>query len=75
MVPGRKLTKIIDCLHFVDSRHSPGVQLADLAAFVLGRRRVAVEPNPDAEAAMRRLPEMVWARTCTWREAWPPERP
>jgi len=39
-VPGRrKPTSIIDSLHFVSSRVSPGVEMADLIAYVLHRHR------------------------------------
>lgn len=40
-VPGRRLTTIIDNLHFVDSKASYGVQLADVVAYVMARQRLA----------------------------------
>ena len=71
-VPGKQLQTVIDSLHFVSSYASPGVQIADLVAFVLQRRRQK-EHHPDAQAGMDRLVVRVADRTVTWREAWPPE--
>ena len=46
--------------------------MADLVAFVVGRRRtVAKEHHPNAEAAMQRLDAKISEHTYTWREAWP----
>jgi hypothetical protein len=69
-VPGRQLRTIIDSLHFVSSHDSAGVQMADLIAFVLQRRR-RKEAHPNAQAAMDRLSSLVDSHTCTWREPWP----
>lgn len=70
-VPGQELKTIIDCLHFVRSNASPGVQMADLVAFVIQRARRNREGHPDAKAAMERLRANVEAHTLTWREPWP----
>ncbi len=66
-VPGRQLKKIIDTLHFVSSHDSAGVQMADLIAFVLQRRR-RKESHPNAQAAIDRLSSAVNMHTRTWRE-------
>lgn len=70
-VPGRALRTVIDSMHFVRSHASPGVQLADLVAYVLQRERRMREGHPDAEAAIRRLADVVNNHTVTWREPWP----
>jgi hypothetical protein len=70
VVPGRKLTTVIDSLHYVSSRASPGVQMADLVAFILQRRRLR-EGHPDAQAALERLASAIDYSTATWREVWP----
>jgi hypothetical protein len=72
LVPGQQLTTAIDTLHFVASHTSPGVQMADLAAYAIQRRRRrATEGHPDAEAAMARLMGAITARTFTYRMPWP----
>jgi Protein of unknown function (DUF3800) len=71
-VPSHRLVTVIDSLHFVRSQASPGVQMADLAAYVIQRRRLTpTEHHPDAEAAMARMGALVWDRTATWRQTWP----
>lgn len=70
-VPGKTLTTIIDCLHFVRSNASPGVQLADLVAYVIQRARRNAETHPDAQAALHRFRDVVTRRVVTWRESWP----
>lgn len=71
IVPGRQLKSIIDSIHFVDSAHSPGVQFADMVAYLLHRRRIAPPSHPLAAAAQERMLELVTVRTPTWRESWP----
>ena len=70
-VPGPPLRRIIDSLHFVDSAASPGVQLADLAAFAMQRRRGKRDSHPDAIAAIERIADVVSSQTKTWRWTWP----
>lgn len=70
-VPGRKHSRITDSLHYVDSKYSPGVQLADLVAFVLQRRIRQSEKHPAAEAAMDRMHSLILSQRVTWRETWP----
>lgn len=69
-VPGARLNTIIDSLHFVSSHASPGVQMADLAAYVI-QRRPRRERHPGAQAAMNRLGAIVENHVRTWRDPWP----
>ncbi len=69
-VPGKQLTTVIDTLHFVDSCASPGVQIADLVAYVIQRSR-RKESHPDAQNMLDRLWHAVASRTRTYREPWP----
>jgi hypothetical protein len=71
VVPGRQLNTVIDSLHFVRSHVSAGVQMADLAAYVLQRSWHGTERHPDAASAMAELRASVDRRTITWREPWP----
>lgn len=48
-------TQLVDTVHFVDSRLSRAVQLADLVAYVRRRRAMGPERDRRAEAAMVRL--------------------
>lgn len=70
-VPGRRLRSVIDSMHFVQSCHSPGVQLADMVAFMRHRARFASQGHPDADAAVRRMLENIGDRTKTYRMPWP----
>lgn len=72
VVPGRKLVSIIDSIHFVESRHSPGVQLADMVAYVLQRSWTNPEQrHPDATSALARMQQAILDHTPTYRETWP----
>lgn len=71
MVPGKTLKTVIDSLHYVRSHVSPGVQMADLVAYVLQRSWHHRERHPDAIQAMSELNATVDARTATWRAPWP----
>ena len=70
-VPGRQLRTVIDSLHFVQSHASPGVQMADLVAFIIQRFRLKKDTHPNAIAAVTRLMDVIDNRTSTWRDAWP----
>jgi hypothetical protein len=70
VVPGRKLKTIIDSLHYVSSQASSGVQMADLVAFILQRRR-REESHPLAQAALDRLGGTIDNHRSTWRDTWP----
>lgn len=70
-VPGRELKTVIDSIHFVSSRASPGVQLADLVAFALQRHWNGWDNHPNAKAAMVRINNTIGEHARTWREAWP----
>jgi hypothetical protein len=69
-VPGPKIKSIIDTLHYVSSHASPGVQMADLVAFIL-QRRVHGESDSRAQAALNGLSEKISDHTVTWRDTWP----
>ena len=70
-VPGRELVNIIDSLHFVESRASPGVQLADMAAFAFQRHRNKWDSHPNAQAAIARIYNVIDTQVRTWRAVWP----
>ena len=67
------LASVIDSVHFVDSQHSPGVQLADMVAFILHRERLGDQNHPDANAAVYRMTGMISSMTGGYRKIWPPE--
>jgi hypothetical protein len=70
--PSRRLVSIIDSLHFVRSQASPGVQMADLVAYVIQRRRLTPsEHHPAAEAAISRMQNIIWDHLRTYRQTWP----
>jgi len=71
IVQSAKLETVIDSLHFVRSVDSPGVQLADLVAFVLNRRTRGSEVRPAAEQSMHRMVDVISRHTRTWRSDWP----
>jgi len=70
-VPGRELVNIIDSLHFVESNASPGVQLADMAAFAFQRHRNKCDSHPNAQEAMARIHSVIDSQVRTWRDVWP----
>lgn len=71
VVPGRELVNVIDSLHFVESDASPGVQLADMAAFAFQRHANRRDSHPDAQSAIERIFNVIEGQTRTWREVWP----
>lgn len=71
-VPGRQLRTVIDSMHFVSSHASPGVQMADMIAYLRQRRRrQKPEGHPDVEVAMARMIEAIGNHTRTYRQPWP----
>jgi len=70
-VSGKVLKNVIDSIHFVDSKRSPGVQMADLVAYLLQRNDCGEEHHPNAQEKRTAMVDAVWARTVTWRETWP----
>jgi hypothetical protein len=70
-VPGRELAKVIDSLHFVESHASPGVQLADMAAFAFQRHVNQWDSHPNARAAIARIYAQIDAQVRRWRAVWP----
>lgn len=71
VVPGVQLRSVIDSMHFVQSHHSPGVQMADMVAFIKHRIRMSGRGHPDVEAALSRMAEVIADRTPTYRQPWP----
>lgn len=69
-VSGKQLKTIIDSLHFVRSEASPGVQLADLVAYLLQRSRRGAN-HPNAQEALDSMMKTVREQLVTWREPWP----
>lgn len=69
-VPGRQLNTVIDSLHFVRSDASPGVQMADLVAFLLQKAHRGAR-HPDAQAELDLMMNSIRNRTPTWRNPWP----
>ena len=58
------LSTVIDSLHFVSSHASPGVPMADLAAYIL-QWRSAPEKHRTARSAMNSLSVMVDERAAS----------
>lgn len=65
------LHRIIDSIHFVDSKRSPGVQMADLVAYLLQRVARGPEHHPNAQAKRTEMAALIRDRMVTWRETWP----
>jgi len=70
-VPSRQLQTIIDSLHYVKSHQSPGVQMADLVAYILQRSRLDSQHHPDADTAIAQMKQTIWNHCSTWRQTWP----
>jgi hypothetical protein len=71
-VPGRQLHSVIDSLHCVQSHETPGVQIADMVAYLLHRARLrARESHPEAESSRQRMLDLVAQNTPTYRMTWP----
>lgn len=70
-VPGKQLNTVIGSLNFVRSYESPGVQLADLIAFVLQRAENKRDSHKSAAEAISRMQANINSRLRTWRETWP----
>ena len=71
-VLGRKVSSVIDAMHFVQSYESPGVQIADMVAYLFHRVRLtATEHHPDALAGRRAMLETIHSHTPTYRMTWP----
>ncbi len=71
-VPGGQLKSVFDSLHFVQSNESPGVQLADMVAYLFHRTRLtATENHPDALASRQRMLNIIDTNTRTYRMVWP----
>jgi hypothetical protein len=53
-----RLTKIVDALHYTDSRHSRLIQAIDLVTFLYVRRQCVSESDPRA----KRANDLLWSR-------------
>lgn len=71
-VPGRHLKTFIDSLHFVKSKNSFGVQLADMVAFVKQRKIYKLDYDSRAIEVLEFLSDKIHSRVRTYREPWPP---
>lgn len=60
-------SQVVDTVHFVRSETNRGVQLADLVAYLLGRRRRSVSAPVEDEM----WADLVSPHQKTWREVWP----
>lgn len=67
---GTLRSRVVECSHA-----SPGVQLADLVAYVIQRASQPPERHPGAQAARDRMSNLVKEHTASWREPWPRARP
>jgi hypothetical protein len=70
-ISGAQLTNVIDTIHFVDSRVSAGVQMADLIAFLFQRADRGRESHPAAQEGRDRMLSAIADRCASWRETWP----
>ncbi|QJU54559.1 DUF3800 domain-containing protein [Herbiconiux sp. KACC 21604] len=65
-----RLTRIAAPINFARSRETPGLQVADLAAYVHCRRHTVVDSHPAAAATLRRLAreiDPVTVHSWTWK--------
>ena len=70
VVPGRRLDRVVDSLHFVRSDASPGVQMADMVAFAMQRYQRGKD-HPDALKALAQFNGLIAERVRTYRMVWP----
>lgn len=70
-VPGIQLDTIIDSIHFVESKNSAGVQLADSIAFLLQRYSWNGDEHPNAKKRLFDLVQKITSRRPTYRISWP----
>jgi len=73
VIPGRQLVHIIDSLHFVNSESNPGVQLADLVAYVIHRSQ-RDNNHPRALPVIQAQMSVISARVSYHRGRWPRHR-
>lgn len=62
----RKLTQVVDTLHFAPSNVSRLLQAADLVAFVMRRVLSKCDTDPRGKAAMDDLWDRIWPRNKHW---------
>lgn len=70
-VPSFPIKTIIDSIHFVNSAQSPGIQMADMVAYLLQRSWNQRDKHPDAVAAVAEMHQAIGNRTHTYRQPWP----
>jgi hypothetical protein len=59
-------------MHFVQSHESPGVQIADMVAYLFHRVRLtATEGHPEVLSSRQRMLEVIGINTSTYRMTWP----
>lgn len=70
--PGRRVTRVVDTVHFVRSESNRGVQLADLVTFALARlARKRGNESPGDVALRGIVEEYLNPQLRTWRMTWP----
>jgi hypothetical protein len=70
-VPSFPIKTVIDSIHFVDSAQSPGIQMADMVAYLLQRSWSHRDKHPDVVAAIAEMHQTIGNRTHTYRDTWP----
>lgn len=75
LVPGRKLEQIIDTVHFVRSKDNPGVQMADMVAYVIKQNHLIPRSSVQPQHVFIRelIIEHINPILRTWRQPWPPK--
>lgn len=71
IVPGQQIQKVIDTLHFVRSSDSPGVQLADMVAYILQRKWYKRDKDQRLVEAISEMYDSIIASRLTYRDVWP----
>jgi len=72
VLPGRSLKSFIDSSHFINSKLSAGIQLADTVAYLHQRSRHSDQGHPNLNEAVERFAGIIKVHTVRWREPWPP---